>query len=238
MMGFMADSSPQRRDVLQIDAMGWDWVDPIRAEHFAEPLLGRYRMEPTDEDTYWDIHESELRAHFPPEVLFAFDEIRTPEQRAARQRILDSTQAAPRLREYWIVRDGDRLVAVFSGGQYRDTIWEMFHTTVHPDYRRQGVYRAIIDLHLAYSAALGFDTVVSDHAPGNNPIVIAKLRAGFRILGLELDAAHGVSLRLVYFHNPDHLAAYEFRMGNAALNPRLVEAGFGAFDQLRDQLER
>ena len=111
-------------------------------------------------------------------------------------------------------------------------------TTAHP-HDRQGVYRAIIELHLAYTGGAGLRPAVSDHAPGNNPILIAKLRAGFRILGLELDdAAHGVSVRLVYFHNPDHLAAYEFRMGDASLNPRLVEAGFGAFDRLRDQLGR
>jgi len=215
-------------------AGGWDWVEPIRRELFGAPLLGRYRLEETDEDGYWELHERELRSHFPPEVFFDFDRLRPPEQRERRARLIASQGAQP-LAEHWIVRDGDALAAMFCGNQWMGSTWEMFHTTVHRDHRRKGLYAAIVQLQLAYSKALGFDMVVSEHAPGNNPVLLAKLGAGFRVLGLEINPALGPGLRLCYFHNPEHLAAYEYQMGNATLTPAMAEAGRGAFDQLRRQ---
>ena len=87
-----------------------------------------------------------------------------------------------------------------------------------------------------YTAALGFDTISSEHAPCNNPILIAKLRAGFRLYALDMDPMAGPSVVLRYFHNPEHLAAYELRCGQASLTPRLAESGIGAWSLLRDQM--
>jgi hypothetical protein len=112
----------------------------------------------------------------------------------------------------------------------------MWHTNIHPDFRRQGVYRMIVQSTILYTAALGFDTITSEHAPCNNPILIAKLSAGFRIYALDMDPMAGPSVVLRYFHNPEHLAAYELRCGQASLSPRLAESGIGAWSLLRDQM--
>ena len=53
---------------------------------------------------------------------------------------------------------------------------------------------------------------------------------------LELDALHGPSLWLRYFHDPDELAAYEFRCGLATLTPELLARRYGAWGQLEQQL--
>jgi hypothetical protein len=66
--------------------------------------------------------------------------------------------------------------------------------------------------------------------------LIAKLRAGFRIFGLDIDGMAGISVVLRYFHNPEHLAAYELRCGHATLTPGLRENGAGAFQVLKNQL--
>ena len=97
-----------------------------------------------------------------------------------------------------------------------------WHAAVHPGYRRRGIYRAVIERVLETTRELGFTSVVSSHAPGNNPAIIAKLSLGFRIDRLDLDALHGPSLWLRYFHDPDELAAYEFRCGLATLTPELL----------------
>jgi hypothetical protein len=102
--------------------------------------------------------------------------------------------------------------------------------------RRRGIYGHILRGTIGYTRALGFDAITSEHAPSNNPILIAKLRAGFRVYGHEIDPMAGPSLILRYFHNPEHLAAYELRCGLATLTPALREKGFGAFATLRQQL--
>jgi len=109
---------------------------------------------------------------------------------------------------------------------------------VHPDFRRRGIYRHILRGTISYSAALGFDRVVSDHAPGNNAILIAKLSVGFRITGMEVDPGVGTSIVVSYFHNADHLAAYEYRCGLATMNPRLLKESYGAMHQLSEQFAR
>ena len=53
--------------------MSWDWADPIRETIFGAPLPGGYTLERVDADTYWDLHEAELREYFSPDVLFWAD---------------------------------------------------------------------------------------------------------------------------------------------------------------------
>ena len=52
----------------------------------------------------------------------------------------------------------------------------------------------------------------------------------------DLDALHGPTLWLRYFHDPDELAAYEFRCGLATLTPELLTRRYGAWDTLERQL--
>ncbi len=66
----------------------------------------------------------------------------------------------------------------------------------------------------------------------SSPLVLASLGAVKR----ELDPGAGPSLVLRYFHNPEHLAAYELRCGLATLTPRLRAHATGAFAALRDQM--
>jgi GNAT superfamily N-acetyltransferase len=134
-----------------------------------------------------------------------------------------------------VLRDGDRIAAMFMGEQYSNDTYRMGHTNVHPDYRRRGIYRRILTGVIGYTAALGFDRIKSEHALCNNPVLIAKLTAGFRIVGMDIEPRVGPSILLAYFHNADHLAAYEFRCGLATMNQRILAHGSGAMDQLAEQ---
>jgi hypothetical protein len=64
--------------------MSWDWADEVRERHFAPPLPGGYRLERVGEDDCWDLHEAELREHFPPDALLHREELLAPARRAAR----------------------------------------------------------------------------------------------------------------------------------------------------------
>lgn len=212
----------------------WGFARQAWEQAFA-PLgeLG-FRLERVLEATYWETHERELREHFPPEAFIMLSRLRDDETKAKLERI-EQTRQDHALRDFTVVRDGDAIVATFCGEHLWRGWYRMWHTHVHPDYRRKGVYKRILQGTIAYTKELGFDTIVSEHAPGNNPVLLAKLGAGFRIVSMEVDPSVGVSVKLSYFHNPDHLAAYEFRCGLATLNQRILQSSFGAMKTLSAQ---
>lgn len=215
----------------------WDWTDPVRQKHFGEPLAGRYPLARLDPAAYWPMHEAELRRHFPEEFYFDLQSLSGSEGQRARARI-EASEGGERLADFWVARDGAAVVAMFAGHQKDSETWRMWHTNIHPDYRRRGLYSEIIRRTLAYARELGFLAVVSEHAPSNNAVLIAKLKAGFRVVAFELDAAVGPSLILKYFHDDAQRRAYEFRCGQATLDDRLIASGFGAWPQLLEQLRR
>ena len=212
---------------------GWAWAAGARERACARPLAGRYRIESlADDATYWAAWEAAFgRDGFPPEMYFG----RGAEWQR-RAEILAGSRGGEALADRWLIRDGDLVAAVYRGEQLDGYTYMTGHAAVHPDYRRRGIYRAVIERVLETTRELGFTSVVSNHAPGNNPAIIAKLSLGFRIDRLDLDALHGPSLWLRYFHDPDELAAYEFRCGLATLTPELIARRYGAWAQLEDQL--
>jgi hypothetical protein len=80
--------------------------------------------------------------------------------------------------------------------------------------------------------------VVSEHDPSNDAVLIAKLRLGYKVLGLSFDAEDGPVLRLGYFHHPEHENVYRFRCGGATLNEHSLAAGYSGVDLLLDQIRR
>lgn len=184
---------------------------------------------------YWTLHTAELAQYFQPEVFFDLSALRSEPEREAQAR-LATVRADDPLRDFTVIRRGGAIAGMFSGEQKTESMYRMWHTNIHPDFRRHGLYRMILQGTIRYTAALGFDTITSEHAPCNNPILIAKLNAGFNIYALEFDAMAGPSVVLRYFHNPEHLACYRYRCGHAALTPGLCANGMGAWPLLRDQL--
>jgi RimJ/RimL family protein N-acetyltransferase len=94
---------------------------------------------------------------------------------------------------------------------YREDATTTFIDTVGflPDYRGRGLYTAFLSKYLAYAAALGFERVTTSHHPNNRAIMIAELRVGFEIVGLELHESHGPLIKMVYFTHADRRAGFE-----------------------------
>lgn len=212
------------------------WAREIWQRHFGEPLLGDYAVERVDLESYWSIHESELRRYFPKEVFFDMKGLLGDAEREALERI--RKVEGERLLACAVVRRAGQVAAVFSGHLRGEGIYRMWHTHVHPDHRGRGLYTEILRRTLAYSRDLGCISVISEHAPGNNAILIAKLKAGFRVVGLDVDPSVGMSIHLKYFHDPSHLAVYEYRCGLATLDEHILRHGTGAMPLLVEQFRR
>ncbi len=215
----------------------WQFARELFDEHFRPLRDAGYTLERLDgQQPYRELHEAELRRHFPAEVFFALEELRSEPEREGQARLARARGGDP-LRDHTVIRQGGALVGMFSGGQQTDNMYRMGHSTIHPDHRRRGIYRQVLQSTIAYTAALGFDTITREHAPCNNAILIAKLRAGFSLYSLDVDPMAGPSVTLRYFHNPEHRAAYELRCGMATLTPGLVAHAVGAWPRLREQVQ-
>jgi RimJ/RimL family protein N-acetyltransferase len=78
-----------------------------------------------------------------------------------------------------------------------------------PAYQGRGLYSAFLPQYLAYSAALDYERVTTSHHPNNRAIMIAELKVGFNITGLELHESHGPLIKMAYFIHPDRCAGFE-----------------------------
>lgn len=163
-----------------MDDATWAWARTHWDEHFQPLRDAGYDLERVDAAAYWAVHEGEMRDHFPPEVFFNLSALRTEHERDGQARLAASRGGNP-LTDFCLVRSGGQIVAQFCGEQASPSLYRMWHTNVHRDHRRRGIYRMILRGTIDYTRALGFDAITSEHAPSNNPVIIAKLQAGFRI---------------------------------------------------------
>ena len=94
---------------------------------------------------------------------------------------------------------------------YREDAATTFIDTVGflPAYRGQGLYTAFLPKYLAYAAALGYERVTTTHHPNNRAIMIAELKVGFNIVGLELHESHGPLIKLAYLVHADRRDGFE-----------------------------
>ena len=111
-----------------------------------------------------------------------------------------------------LLRD-DELIGFSFGWQETSTSFFMAASLVIPEYRRQGLYTELVKKILEISKEKGFQSLCSFHIATNNPVIIPKLKLGFTIGGLQLDAVHGVMVRLNYHHNSLLQSATRFRAG-------------------------
>jgi len=103
-------------------------------------------------------------------------------------------QALPRLRI--AARHHDALVGFTYGFATRTDSFVMAVSAVLPAHRRRGLYTALCTACTDLVAEAGYRSLESHHVATNNPILIAKLRLGFHVTGLQLSPTMGTLLTL------------------------------------------
>jgi ribosomal protein S18 acetylase RimI-like enzyme len=98
--------------------------------------------------------------------------------------------------------DGDRLVGWTSGWHEPGGVFYVTNSAVLPEYRRQGIYTRLARAITEEAALRGCHSVYSKHIATNNAVLIAKLRLGFVITGMEFSEELGLLVRLSYAVSP------------------------------------
>jgi GNAT superfamily N-acetyltransferase len=184
--------------------------EEIRAQFFPMPLGDGFIAETLERETFNRIVFGEgglmLRVFVPQESESTFP---YPEGRDERMKPLREIFAQTH-RERVLFFSPAREPVGWSWGDMLDGMtYFMTSTGILPDYRRRGLYTAFLKGYLSYLYALGYERVTSKHQLNNRAVVIAKLRAGFNILGVDADERWGAQVQLAYFFHDDRRLGFE-----------------------------
>ena len=146
-----------------------------------------------------------------PRVFGNFDALglfQTPKERQAGQQSLK--EALNRHMEYFLLRDSAENVIGWSFGSQHDTdTYFMAWTGIDPNFQSKGIYSSFLKQLLHYLKSLGYERVTSKHLVNNRAVLIAKLKAGFDIMGLSLDERWGAQIELVYHFHADRYKGFK-----------------------------
>jgi len=93
--------------------------------------------------------------------------------------------------------DGEMLVGWTFGWMERDNTFYIANSGILPAYRRRGIYTSLLNAVREHALAQGAWCIRSHHSVVNNPVIIAKLRAGFYVAGLSQSAQMGTLVELI-----------------------------------------
>lgn len=97
----------------------------------------------------------------------------------------------------WIIAHGGEVAGWQISRQWDARTAYMVNTALLPGHRGRGVYTRLLPPVLAALRAEGYSLVRSHHHATNNAVLVPKLRAGFRVQGLEVDH-HGAVAVLIH----------------------------------------
>jgi RimJ/RimL family protein N-acetyltransferase len=128
------------------------------------------------------------------------------------------------LKHYFLIaRYKDEIIGWSYGRQENSLEFTMINSAVFPAYRNQGVYTQMLQQVKEKIVSMGFSRIVSKHHTTNNAILIAKLKFGFIITGIEIEAHFGQLLTLKYFTNKALQSVYEDRTGFKKMEDHIKE---------------
>jgi ribosomal protein S18 acetylase RimI-like enzyme len=108
--------------------------------------------------------------------------------------------------------DGEELVGWSAGWIERGNVFYMANSGVVASHRRRGIYSSLLAAVRQYAVSNNLATLRSQHSAINNPVIIAKLRAGFHISGLSQSAQMGSLVEMTLHLSEERYALFRKRV--------------------------
>lgn len=112
----------------------------------------------------------------------------------------------------WLIAHAGGVVGWHSARGWDERTVYMSNTALLPAHRGQGLYTRLLPHLLNTFRAAGYTLVRSHHHATNNAVLVPKLRAGFRIQGLEVNH-HGLMAVLIHSFDDVYRDAMDARSG-------------------------
>jgi ribosomal protein S18 acetylase RimI-like enzyme len=205
----------------------------VNSKNEQEGLPGGYEIreiETTDFELLWERHRD--RFFDFQNLIFRVEETLTPEDRE-KSAVLRRKMGEPYRLNLGLYFNGE-FVGWAWGIQESTETFYMCNSAVFPEHRGKGLYSALMRGTLERVVALGFQRIYSRHVVTNNAILIAKLKAGFKITHFELSDRFGVVVHLTKYAKEVRHQVLELRAGS--LMPDSGLRGF--FGSMDDRVPR
>lgn len=125
---------------------------------------------------------------------------------------------------------GDDLVGWSHGWREPGGQLYVASSAVLPPYRRQGVYTRLLAAIEEQALALGCHRVVSHQRADNSAVLIAKLKAGYIICGMEFSGEMGLLAKLARDLDPARRALFTARIAGIQASAHAPGLGRGSED--------
>ena len=107
------------------------------------------------------------------------------------------------------------------GWQETPSIYYMCNSAVLPNYRRKGIYSALLEANIKTLSDKGFQLIYSRHNATNNHVIIPKLKKDFIISKMEISDTFGCLIHLHYNTNKIRRKIMDYRCGEKAPDAEL-----------------
>ena len=105
----------------------------------------------------------------------------------------------------------EMLVGWSCGWMERGKVFYMANSGVVSSHRRQGVYSSLLSAIREFASSNGAVAIRSQHSVLNNTVIIAKLRAGFRVSGMSQSAQMGTLVEMTYHFSQERHQLFRSR---------------------------
>ena len=212
-------------------------TDYIFNEVFKNGILNKYTVERVDEKTHCEIYYREFFDHYPDQVSFIKEDLLNEEQKKKRKKLFFLNETK-KISNNLIVKDNDKIIALFRSEQKDIDIYLMRYSVVHREYRDKGIYSDYLNKTIEYCTRMGFMEIISSHNPVNNKIIQSKLKKDFYIKSIETNSEFGLYIWLSHFLNEDLKKAFFFRCGMVEFSKKMFENSEGTSKKLLESLKR
>jgi GNAT superfamily N-acetyltransferase len=189
----------------------------------AKKLLDKYPIQQITKETFFSLFKEGFFRYFQDMIYFDYDALFN--NYIHREQLSSYEFQAKAL--CLVFYDEDLPIALFKGRPINASTFSMDFSGVHVEYRRKGIYTALLETILNYTKLSGFSIVNSSHSPNNNGILISKMKKGFKLTAMTISPEFGPIVTLTYFHNPSYEKAFLFRCGKVEMDQELVENSRG-----------
>jgi GNAT superfamily N-acetyltransferase len=146
---------------------------------------------------------------FPPDYKQSVGLFETPEARHEGLERLQKLHAhsSPE----WLVfyNAEDKPIGWFLGFMEDEETFFIDTIGLIPAFRGQGIYSAFLRQFITYLRAMGYERLPTSHGPNNRAALIADLKMGFDIVGIELHEGCGPLVKTTYHLHEDRRQAFE-----------------------------
>lgn len=127
-------------------------------------------------------------------------------------------------RLYCLLMLGQKCIGWHYGFQDGPFSYYMCNSAIIPEYQRQGCYSWLAQQVMNEVQSRGFHKIKSRHHPTATAVLIAKLKLGFIVSGMQLSANFGTLVELEWNGNPHVERLMKFRCGSALPESTALEA--------------